>query len=224
MAFGTCFTNYFLFGIICMKSYPEVRFGKRRSEKMRTSFVIVLVLCVLGLMTLNAQPQQPQLVASASPTPSASLAPNTPSTSPVTVLEPERSGVPYLLKEIGLGTLERQGYVERSGFREVSAFVFDGKTSPVQVPAAAVFVVKLDGGDPSELIGIHRLASERKTRAQVRAKLTALGSTTVKTTVDVEFEKYGSASVKVVPTSPLAKGEYALWSVRGDIVWLFGVD
>jgi hypothetical protein len=188
---------------------------------MKTTFLVTIVLFLtLGLLTMGAQ--QGQLIASASP--ASLVTTNTPTVS-ATILEPERSGVPYLLEMSSrLGALEHQGYVERSGFKEISAFVFDGKTSPVRVPAAAVFVVKLDGGDPSELIGIHRLASERKTRAQVRAKLTALGSTTVKTTVDVEFEKYGSASVKVVPTSPLAKGEYALWSVRGDIVWLFGVD
>jgi hypothetical protein len=82
-------------------------------------------------------------------------------------------------------------------------------------------VVRLDGGDPSAQVGIERLSVEKNVRKEVAAKETFTGSTTVRNTVEVSFKKYGS-SVRIVPISPLAKGEYALWV--NEVAYLFGVD
>jgi hypothetical protein len=155
-------------------------------------------------------------------------------TAPVTVAEPEWQSKPYLLSPTGVLLEVEQQHMTKSmnvkamGFGGASqALVLNGAKSPVRTATMPEFIVKVSG-DPSQLVTLYRLDIKKDQRVLVIEKSAGLvhgySTTSNKRTVDLKFAKYGEASAKITPATPLEPGEYALDVVGAKVGFFFGVD
>lgn len=185
-------------------------------RQLRLSTVIITL--VLSLVIL-AQPQQKE-----------------------SVTEPEYLDSFFLLDENGaLKPLERQtvgvagkGRVLGFGSMGVS-YEIQNAQSPIRVEAGAPLnvVVKLEKHDvdPANVVLLYSLKSAKEKR-QLLISGVGFMSTHTKSDLNskqlqMKFEKYGSASLKITPASPLAPGEYAIavqTREQQPVAYCFGVD
>ena len=133
-------------------------------------------------------------------------------------LEAQKPTVATKMKALGLG----------SG---TTAFEYKGVSSPTRT-TNPVFVVKIEGSDPSTLVILNEMKVDKGkgVRQIVIEKVgSMLGPGGYKSSVDpnagmdFRFVRYGTVSAKIVPAVPLPPGEYA-FRTRAGITYLFGVD
>lgn len=151
-----------------------------------------------------------------------------------TLLEPEWPGQVVLLADGKLVPLENQRpqtstKVKGLGFGGgTMAFVYQGTTSPTRVKTAEFLVRLAAGENPNTVIlGLSPMVKEKGNRLLVAQKVGGLirgfKTSTGSDGLEVRFEKYGTTSAKIVPTTPLAPGEYAFRTASG-VTYLFGVE
>ena len=188
-------------------------------------FFVIVVICILGLMPLSAQPQQ-----SASVAPAVGASATTSSALP----EPEWSGVVYQLIDGTLTPIERQvatAQVKSNTFYgggQVFYAIKNVKSSTRITSSLPVFVVKLESGvDPTGRIKIERLMIDEKNNSRkiLVTNMSNMGNSKAiaDTSVELKYEKYGT-SIKFYPASPLPKGEYQVKTGNMIKVSLFGMD
>lgn len=158
------------------------------------------------------------------------------------VSEPEYANSFFLVNGNGsLKPLERQtvavagkGRVFGFGSTGVS-YEIQNAQSPVRIEAGAPLqiVVKLEkyDVDPANVILLYSLKAAKGKRQLL---ISGMGFMSTHTKSDLNskqlqmtFEKYGSASLKITPASPLAPGEYAIAVQSHDqqpVAYCFGVD
>ena len=155
-------------------------------------------------------------------------------TLPPTPPEPEWSGAVYLLSGGKLVPLESQRpqvdtKVKALGFGGgTMAFVYQGPASSTR-STTTEFVVRLGPGEnPAAVILLSPLQQQKGARRLLVQRVGGLAgglksSAPNSNGLDVNFSKYGTNSVKIVPATPLPPGEYAFRTASG-ITYLFGVD
>jgi hypothetical protein len=159
-----------------------------------------------------------------------------------TVQEPEYLGQFALLGSNGtLVPLDQQKMTfvsqAHNHFFSVSASgekVVPGKSSPVRVSPDAHFVVKssstYDSVDPNTLVHLVPFAIQKgqrvivETTAKAGVFQGAKGQSAPDTSIPLNFKKYGTSSLEIIPAQPLPPGEYALMATGGLAVFCFGVD
>lgn len=155
-------------------------------------------------------------------------------------VEPEYLGTFFSLNsdDGALSPLERQTPAIRTkvkglGFGGGDAFgEVSGAKSPIRFTAGSVpaFIVRAASRDkdPASTIQFFAWKVNKDSRVMIISKVRALGLGTQSGTgaSDVRFiaSKFGDASFKVVPESPLPPGEYALSMVDIRDAFFFGVD
>lgn len=162
----------------------------------------------------------------------------TPEPSPSSVpAEPEFVGVVFRLGSAGeLLALERQTPVMKGRVRFMgygganNTMELKGGRSSVRIKTGEPmeFVVRgyAPQMDPSTMVQLLALKAGKDKREITTAQIRVFGASTVDPnagSLPVNAGRYGQASIKVVPASPLAPGEYALRSGSMDL-FCFGVD
>jgi hypothetical protein len=157
------------------------------------------------------------------------------------VIEPEYADVFFRLDAGKLIPLERQATnntsVKGSGFMVAhakSVWEFAGAKSPVRFGGGKLeFIVRTSAAtpiDPQGQYSLQFLAVKKKVRQMIgpSARASAFGGMSIDRNgqgiIPVNFERYGSSSVKMTVGS-LPPGEYALSSVQNPLsAFCFGVD
>ncbi len=112
-------------------------------------------------------------------------------------------------------------------------YSFSGGRSPVRFSASQqpYFIVKAEtyDMDPASSLFLYALASKGKARRLVIASSGMYGGPTVdpgasRSRVSVNYQKAGGGLMKVIPSGPLAPGEYMLTVANPTQGFLFGVD
>ncbi|GGG94587.1 hypothetical protein [Silvibacterium dinghuense] len=112
-----------------------------------------------------------------------------------------------------------------------TVYAVEGEKSPVRFTAATLppMIVKLPSPDidPSTVVHLYQLTPKKGKREVQVAKahlFTGGKSTLAGEQISMNFAKYGTGSVKVIPAAPLAPGEYALMTQGSMQAFCFGLD
>ncbi len=117
--------------------------------------------------------------------------------------------------------------------KATSSQVASGTHSPLRVPPDAHFVVRVRylDIDPARVIRLRAFKVGKADREYLLNTFNShlYGNSNSKSsedaTIPVTFKKYGSESIEIIPTTPLAPGEYFIaYSPSGSQVSCFGVD
>jgi hypothetical protein len=204
---------------------------------MNRTFLVIAIVCTLGLATLNAQQPQQQVVAS---TPNASVPDATTHTNQTPVAELEFSEVVYRVTADGkLVPLEKQQSTivnKKNAFSSERFISIKGEKSPTRIVSSLTLVVKLPGlgeGDPSSRIRVDKLIVDPKggVRKIPIEKIGGLGvgKPVADTTIgELSFSREGN-HIKISSALPLSAGEYAIstggtYGIYQGTLFLFGVD
>jgi len=154
--------------------------------------------------------------------------------------EPEYVNEAYLLKggkldKVEMATLKFQSKTSNYfvSMKGTTSQVIKGSQSPVRVTPDAHFVARLRdlNIDPATFIRLRAFKVGKADREYVMNSFSAHiygnadSKPTEDTTLPITFKKYGAESVEIIPSAPLAPGEYFIsFSPSGLQVSCFGVD
>ena len=114
--------------------------------------------------------------------------------------------------------------------KATSSEAVQGKASPVRLSPDTHFIVRLYSGDidPSTLVHLNAFAAKKNDRELAMYSAGGVifagtkGKSAQDTSVPISVTKYGSKSMQIAPSQPLAPGEYCF--VSGMDANCFGVD
>jgi|HubBroStandDraft_1064217.scaffolds.fasta_scaffold671807_1 hypothetical protein len=169
----------------------------------------------------------------------AAIAQDTPKADTAKVVEPEYINTfSSLQPDATLKPLEREAVAVATKIHGLgyggaeSLYEVQGEHSSVRYSSSALppIIVKIANGgqDPADTITLYplKVAKGQRQLQMMRAHLFSGAKSTMQgKQIPLNFAKYGDASLKVAPASPLAPGEYAIVSTSASqIAYCFGID
>jgi hypothetical protein len=123
-----------------------------------------------------------------------------------------------LTEEPGSEAMRQCGFGKACDTVELS-----GESSSLRIKADDKLTFVFKTGNP-EKVSLYRFDLKKKKRSFVVAKLApgTMGGSQEFRGLPVEVSQYGSSSYKLVPTSPLTPGEYAI--MIAGVLYTFGID
>jgi hypothetical protein len=140
-------------------------------------------------------------------------------------IEPTAIGVVYLLDPISqeLKALPNEQWEEGRGSQDPRQIfiLVQGAQSSFRIKAAEKTEFVFNTSNP-EKVSLYRFDQKKKKRQFLSVKLKITGGGELIRGVPIEVSKFGESSYRLVPSSPLTPGEYAI--NLADNVYTFGID